>query len=79
VTDETISMRGGSSLGNRRVRRGRIHFLREQRANIFREPALRLSEHRAIHGFFFGYVWIPAAMPQYEEIKDKAMSWMEIG
>ncbi len=78
VTDEMISMRGGLSLGNRKVRRGRIHFLREQRGNIFREPALRLSEHGAIHRFFFGYVWIPATMPQYEEIKNKAMSWLEI-
>ena len=25
-----------------------------------------------------GYVWIPATMPQYEEIKNKAMSWLEI-
>jgi hypothetical protein len=79
VTDEMISMRGGMSLGNRKVRRGRIHFLREQRGNIFREPALRLSEHGAIHRFFFGYVWIPATMPQYEEIKNKAVSWLEIG
>jgi hypothetical protein len=79
VTDDTISMRGGLSYFNRRVRRGRIYFLLEQHGNIFREPALRLSEHGAIHRFLFGYVWIPATMPQYQEIKNKAMSWMEIG
>jgi membrane protein YdbS with pleckstrin-like domain len=79
VTEETISMQGGFLFRNRRVRRGRIYFLREQRGSVFREPALRLSEHGAIHRFFFGYVWIPATMPQYEEIKNKAMSWMEIG
>ncbi len=78
VTNEMISMRGGLSLGNHRVRPGRIHFVCEQRGNIFREPALRLSEHGAIYRFFFGYVWIPATMPQYEEIKNKAMNWMEI-
>ena len=72
-------MRGRLLLGNRKVRRGRIHFLREQHGNILREPTLRLSEHGALHRFFFGYVWIPATMPQYEEIKNKAMSWLEIG
>jgi hypothetical protein len=79
VTDETISMRGGWLLRNRRVRRGHIHSLRELRGNIFREPALRLSEHGAIHRFFFGYVWVPASMPQYEDIKNKAFSWMKVG
>ncbi len=79
VTDETISMRGGWFLRNRRVRRDHIHSLRELRGNIFREPALRLSEHGAIHRFLFGYVWIPASMPQYEDIKNKAFSWMKIG
>jgi hypothetical protein len=83
VTDELISMRGGLSLGNSRVRRGRIHFLREQHGNILREPALRLSEHGAIHRFFFGYVWIPATMPEYEEIKNKGhelvRDWLNAG
>ena len=79
VTDETISMRRGWLLDNRNVRRGRIHFLRELRGNILREPALRLSEHGAIHRFFFGYVWIPTSMSQYEDIKNKAITWMEIG
>lgn len=79
VTDETISMQRDWLLGSRKVRRGRIHFLRELRGNIFREPALRLSEHGPIHRFFFGYVWIPTSMPQYEDIKNKAIAWMEIG
>ena len=77
VTDETISMRG--ALGSHKIRRGHIHFLREFRGNVFREPALRLSEHGPIHRFLFGYVWVPTSMPLYEEIKSKAMSWMEIG
>jgi len=79
VTDEAISMRGGLLLAAPKVRRGRIHFVRELRGNIFREPALRLSEHGPIHRFLFGYVWVPQNLPQYEEIKNKAMSWMDIG
>jgi hypothetical protein len=78
VTDEAISMRGGL-LASHKVRRGRIHCVRELRGNIFREPALRLSEHGPIHRFLFGYVWVPQSMPQYEEIKNKAMGWMDIG
>jgi hypothetical protein len=77
VTDETISMRG--ALGSHKIRRGHVQFLREWRGNVFREPALRLSEHGPIHRFLFGCVSVPTSMPQYEEIKTKAMSWMEVG
>jgi hypothetical protein len=79
VTDDMISMQGGLFSRIRRVRRGHIHFLRELHGNIFREPALRLSEHGIIYRFLFGYVRIPAGMPDYEQIKGKATSWMHIG
>ena len=79
VTDEAISMRGGLLSAAHKVRRGHIHFVRELRGNIFREPTLRLSEHGPIHRFLFGYVWVPQSMPQYEEIKSKATSWMDVG
>jgi len=79
VTEETIVVKGGFRFGSRRVRRGRIRYLRELRGNIFREPALRLSEHGAIYRFLVGGVWIPISMPQYEQIKTRAMGWMEIG
>lgn len=77
VTDETISMRG--ALGSHKIRRGHVQFLREFRGTVFREPALRLSERGPIHRFLFGCVSVPTSMPQYEEIKTKAMSCMEIG
>ena len=79
VTDEAISIRGGLLSSARRVRRGHIHFVRELRGNIFHEPSLRLSEHGPIGRFLFGFVWVPQNMPQYEEIKNKAMSWMVVG
>lgn len=79
VNDEEISMREGPSLAKRKVRRGRIHFWHESSGNIFREPALRLSEHGPIHRFFFGCVSIPTSMPQYDQIKNEVMSWMKIG
>ena len=79
VTDGMISMHGGPFSRIRRVRRGHIHFLRELPGNIFREPALRLSEHGIVYRFLFGYVWIPGSMPDYEQIKSKATSWMHIG
>ena len=79
ITDEEISMRGGLSLGTHRVRPGRIHFLRELGGSIFREPALKLSEHGPIHRFLFGCVWVPKSVQVYEEIRSRAMSWMEMG
>jgi uncharacterized membrane-anchored protein len=80
VDDEEIRMRGGAlKLGNRKVRRGRIRYSHESWGNIMREAGLRLSEHGRIGSFFSGYVWIPATLPEYEQIKAKVMTWMEIG
>jgi hypothetical protein len=81
ITDDSISMRGGLWFWTaaRKVRRGHIRFLRETHGNLLREPALRLSEHGLVRRFLFGYVWIPTSMKEYEQIKHKALSWMEIG
>ena len=79
VTDDMISMQGNLFPRVRRVRRGHLHFLRELPGNIFREPALRLSEHGIVYRFLFGCVWIPTSMPDYEQIRSKATSWMHIG
>jgi hypothetical protein len=44
-----------------------------------REAGLRLSEYGRVGSFLSGYVWIPATLPEYEQIKSKVMTWMEIG
>jgi hypothetical protein len=80
VDDETIRMRGGVfGVGNSRVRRGHIRYFHESSGNMFREPALWLSEHGRGHRFFFGRVSIPANLPEYAQIRATAMTWMEIG
>jgi hypothetical protein len=80
VDDEEIRMRGGGlKLGDRKVRRGRIRYSHESRGNLLREAGLRLSEHGSIGRFLFGYVWIPASLPEYEQLKAKVLTWMEIG
>ena len=78
VDDETIRIRGGD-WPNKSVRRGQIRYLRESSDNWFHEAALKLSEHGPIRTHFLGCVWIPAALPEYEQIKAKAMAWMAIG
>lgn len=78
VDDETIRMRGGDWI-NKSVRKGRIRYLHESNGNLFREPALNLSEHGPIRSRFLGCVWIPASLPQYEELKTIAKSWVAIG
>lgn len=78
VDDEVIRMRN-SDWHNKSVRRGHIRYLREVTGNLFREGALRLSEYGPLRTHFFGCVWIPASLPEYEQIKAKARSWMAIG
>ena len=77
VDDERMMTRRGS-FGNRTVRKGHIRYFYESQGNFFHEPNLRLSERGAIGRFFFGYVSIPASLPEYQEIKEKARTWIEI-
>jgi len=46
---------------------------------MLREPGLWLSERGRIGSFFLWIRWIPATLPEYEQIKAKAMSWAQIG
>ena len=79
VDDETIRMRRGFfRIDDRRVRRGHVHYLQESNGNMFREAGLRLSEHGRIYIFFLGCVVIPASLPEYQQLKAKAMTWMDI-
>lgn len=78
IGNDEIRMRGESGY-NKCVRRGRIRYLREVSGGLLAEPALRLSEHGAILTRFLGCVWIPASLPQYEQIKALAKSWRWIG
>lgn len=78
VSDDEIQMRrGGSTL--KRARRGHIRSFYEVAGNPFREPALRISEHGRLGTFFLGCVGIPATLPEYQQIKALALSWMAIG
>jgi len=78
VDDDVIRIHPGD-WNNKSVRRGHIRYLREVTGNLFREGALRLSEHGPIRTHFTGCVWVPASLPEYEQIKAKATSWMAIG
>ena len=63
VTDDFIRTRHNLS-GSHKVRRARIRYLREFSGNLFREPALYLSERRGIFRFLLGYVSIPLSLPR---------------
>lgn len=78
VSDEIICKKG-SFFSNSTVRKGRIRYLHERSGNILLEPGLLLSEGGPVRRFFSGSVFIPASLPEYEQIKTKAMSWMQIG
>jgi hypothetical protein len=77
VNDEIIRIRGGFS--SHQVRRGRIRYWREHSGNFLREPGLWLSEGMGVRRVFSGYVFVPASLPEYQQIKAKAMSWRELG
>ncbi len=80
VDNNSIRIHGGFVFAERRiVHRGRIRYIHEFQGNFLREPALYLSEPSAFTRFFLGgAVIIPATLPQYEEVKQLAMTWREI-
>jgi hypothetical protein len=73
VDDDSVRVVGG-----RVVRKGYVHYLREINSPPWRGgPRLVLSERESpwVH-LFGGAVVIPKSLPDYEQIKNKALTWM---
>jgi hypothetical protein len=50
-------------------------MIAEDRGSLLTAPALRISKHGRIGTWFWGCIWIPKALPEYEDVRNLALSW----
>ena len=59
------------------VSRERTRYIREWNGTFFRRPILVISEHGPLAMRFLGFIAVPKSLPEYEQIKSQAFSWLE--
>lgn len=57
------------------VRRSEVKTVAESEGNVLTAPSLRISKYGRFGTWFWGYIWIPKALPEYDSIKNLALSW----
>jgi thiamine transporter ThiT len=73
VSADCITLHG---FGFRRsVRREEAKTIIESSGSAFVAPALRISKHGRLGTWFWGCIWVPKAVPEYEYIRDLALGW----
>src|SRR5579863_2775160 len=73
VSADSVTQQG---FGIRRsVRREEARTITESSGSAFSVPALRISRHGRLGTWFWGCIWIPKAIPEYEYIRELALGW----
>jgi hypothetical protein len=73
VSDDSITVVYPTS--EKTVRKAEVKTVSETRGNTLRGGALRISKYGRLGTWFWGCIWIPKALPEYESIKALALSW----
>jgi len=75
VSDDYITAAHPFPWSERSIRRDELKSVWETHGNVFIAPALRISKYGRFGTWFWGGIWIPKALPEYEVIRDLALSW----
>ena len=59
----------------RSVRKNEVKTVAESEGSIWTAPSLRISKYGPFGTWFWGYIWIPKALPEYDSVKNLALSW----
>lgn len=59
----------------RSVRKNEVKTVAESEGNVLTAPSLRISKYGRFGTWFWGCIWIPKALPEYESVKKLALSW----
>jgi hypothetical protein len=59
----------------RSVRKSEVKTVAESDGNILAAPSLRISKYGRLGTWFLGGIWIPRALPEYEYLRNLALSW----
>lgn len=59
----------------RSVRKNEVKTVAESDGNVLTAPSLRISKYGRFGTWFWGGIWIPRALPEYEYVRNLALSW----
>jgi hypothetical protein len=59
----------------RTVRKAEVKTVTETNANAFHGAALRISKYGRLGTWFWGCIWIPKTLPDFDSIRTMALSW----
>jgi hypothetical protein len=59
----------------RSVRKNEVKTVAESDGNVLTAPSLRISKYGPFGTWFWGGIWIPRALPEYEYVRNLALSW----
>ncbi len=60
---------------SRKLRKGEVKTVIETRPHLLAPPGLRISKYGPLLTRFWGGIWIPKALPEYDEIRNIALTW----
>jgi hypothetical protein len=61
----------------RSIRDTEVRTVAESDGNVLIAPSLRISKHGRFGTWFWGGIWIPRALPEYEQVRNLALSWKD--
>jgi hypothetical protein len=61
----------------RTIRKGEVRSVNETRPRLLATPGLRISKYSSFGTWLWGGIWIPKSLPEYEQIRSLALSWMQ--
>jgi hypothetical protein len=73
VTDDSIT--AVHPMYKRSVRKSEVKTVAESEGSVWIAPSLRISKYGRFGTWFWGYVWIPKALPEYDSIRKLALIW----
>jgi len=59
----------------RSVRKDEVRTVSESFRNPLNPPGLQISKYGSLGTFLWGCVWVPKALPDYEYVKNLALTW----
>jgi hypothetical protein len=57
------------------VRKDEVKRVTEVNGSAFHGAALQISKYGRLGTWLWGSIWIPKALPEYESVRDLALSW----
>jgi len=59
----------------RSVQKSEVKTVAESDGNVLAAPSLRISKYGRLGTWFWGGIWIPKALPEYEYLRNLALTW----